>query len=118
MKKRKTDVTPLRIAYIGGGSRGWAHILMKDLLQCAAFSGEVRLPVMARQWGDCELVIRDDEREVFWARLNAQSPAATIGINVGGSVLTIEIRQGSAGPIQNHVVLHRGMLLVERPEPS
>ena len=84
----------------------------------AYFSGEARLPVMARPWGDCELVIRDDEREVFWARLSAQSPVATIGINVGGSVLTIEIRQGSAGPIQNHVVLHRAMLLVERPDPS
>lgn len=33
----------LRIAYIGGGSRGWAHALMKDLLMCPGFTGEVRL---------------------------------------------------------------------------
>jgi alpha-galactosidase len=34
---------PLRIAYIGGGSRGWAHALFKDLLLCPDFAGEVRL---------------------------------------------------------------------------
>jgi len=34
---------PIRIAYIGGGSRGWAHSLIKDLLQCGTFTGEVRL---------------------------------------------------------------------------
>ena len=33
----------LKIAYIGGGSRGWAHILMNDLAQCPDLQGEVRL---------------------------------------------------------------------------
>ena len=33
----------LKIAYIGGGSRGWAHILMADLALCPDFEGEVRL---------------------------------------------------------------------------
>jgi alpha-galactosidase len=33
----------MRIAYIGGGSRGWAHALFKDLLLCPDFTGEVRL---------------------------------------------------------------------------
>lgn len=33
----------LNIAYIGGGSRGWAHILMNDLAKCPDFHGEVRL---------------------------------------------------------------------------
>ncbi len=33
----------LKIAYIGGGSRGWAHILMNDLALCADLSGEVAL---------------------------------------------------------------------------
>ncbi len=35
--------TELKIAYIGGGSRGWAHALMKDLAMCPHLSGEVRL---------------------------------------------------------------------------
>jgi len=34
---------PIKIAYIGGGSRGWAHALMTDLLLCPYFTGEVRL---------------------------------------------------------------------------
>lgn len=38
-----TGVTELKIAYIGGGSRGWAHALMRDLALCPHFSGEVRL---------------------------------------------------------------------------
>ncbi len=33
----------LKIAYIGGGSRGWAHRLMRDLPLCPHFTGEVRL---------------------------------------------------------------------------
>ncbi|MFH1075074.1 MAG: alpha-glucosidase/alpha-galactosidase [Candidatus Firestonebacteria bacterium] len=33
----------LKIAYIGGGSRGWAHSLMNDLAQTIHFNGEVRL---------------------------------------------------------------------------
>ncbi len=37
------DPTHLKIAYLGGGSRGWAHILMNDLAQCSDLSGEVRL---------------------------------------------------------------------------
>lgn len=34
---------PLRIGYIGGGSRGWAHALMKDLATCTWFKGEIKL---------------------------------------------------------------------------
>lgn len=33
----------LKIAYIGGGSRGWAHNLMKDLAACPSLGGEIRL---------------------------------------------------------------------------
>lgn len=33
----------MKIAYIGGGSRGWAHILMNDLALCPELTGEVWL---------------------------------------------------------------------------
>ena len=39
----KTKVSDLKIAYIGGGSRGWAYILMKDLAQEPDLSGCVNL---------------------------------------------------------------------------
>lgn len=33
----------IKIAYLGGGSRGWAHILMKDLAFCDNLTGQVAL---------------------------------------------------------------------------
>lgn len=41
----RTDLppTPIKICYIGGGSVGWAHILMYDLALCPELTGEVRL---------------------------------------------------------------------------
>jgi alpha-galactosidase len=35
--------TPIKICYIGGGSVGWAHVLMYDLALCPELAGEVRL---------------------------------------------------------------------------
>jgi alpha-galactosidase len=40
---KTTSNVDIHIAYIGGGSRGWAHILMNDLAQCPDLHGEVRL---------------------------------------------------------------------------
>ncbi|AEH39051.1 family 4 glycosyl hydrolase [Halopiger xanaduensis] len=36
----RTDVT---IGYVGGGSQGWAHTFINDILQCQDVSGQVRL---------------------------------------------------------------------------
>ena len=33
----------IRIAYIGGGSRGWAHMLFQDLALCPHLAGELAL---------------------------------------------------------------------------
>ena len=53
-----TKARRIKIAYIGGGSRGWAHTLMNDLALCGDLTGEVALydidPAMAalnRRWG-------------------------------------------------------------------
>ena len=43
MKKIKKDARRLKIAYLGGGSRGWAHTLMNDLALCPDLTGEVAL---------------------------------------------------------------------------
>lgn len=39
----RTKISDLKIAYIGGGSRGWAHALMNDLAKEPALSGTVNL---------------------------------------------------------------------------
>ena len=43
MKYEGNNVRDLRIAYIGGGSRGWAWTLMTDLERAAELSGSVEL---------------------------------------------------------------------------
>lgn len=78
-------------------------------------SAEARLPIAAKMWGDCVPLIRDDDNEVFRARLNADQPSTSIGITLRGAALTIEITEAAHGPIQDHVVLHRAMLLPAQP---
>jgi hypothetical protein len=76
-------------------------------------SAEAALPVKARSWGDCELVIREDDERIFSVRLNADRPAAVIGVRLNGSQLTVEVTEGAGGPVQDQVVLLRALVLVE-----
>ena len=41
--KAPTNARSITIAYIGGGSRGWAHTLMADAVRCKHLTGEIRL---------------------------------------------------------------------------
>jgi len=41
MKYTNNKVSELKIAYIGGGSRGWAWGLMSDLVSADDISGDV-----------------------------------------------------------------------------
>lgn len=43
MNYKNNHAENVKIAYIGGGSRGWAWGLMSDLAKCQKISGEVRL---------------------------------------------------------------------------
>ena len=43
MKIENEKATGVKIAYIGGGSRGWAWKLMSDLVTCEDMSGDVYL---------------------------------------------------------------------------
>lgn len=43
MKYNNNKAEGVKIAYIGGGSRGWAWGLMSDLISCDKMSGEVWL---------------------------------------------------------------------------
>ena len=43
MQYNNNVVTGLKIAYIGGGSRGWAWGLMSDLASCDDINGDVYL---------------------------------------------------------------------------
>lgn len=75
------------------------------------FAADAELPLDARVWGDCELVIRSDDHEVFRSRLSAETPTVTINIAIDGSELTIDILEGANGPVQDIVELRNAMLL-------
>ena len=77
------------------------------------FAAEAQLPALSRAWGDCELIIRDDDRTIFMTRLNGETPVAMIGVRLSGSTLTVEVTEGAAGPIHDRVVLLRSLILVE-----
>jgi hypothetical protein len=82
------------------------------------------LPPDCWSWGDCELVVTlapaaassaTAPREIFRRRMNAD--AASIDVNLpidapANATLTIRIDEGLFGPIQDRVVLRRGLLLV------
>jgi hypothetical protein len=74
-------------------------------------AAEAILPEGRRDWGDCEVVIRSDDSEMFRTRLNGATPKASINVALSGRELTIELTQGAHGPIQDTVVLTRAMLL-------
>jgi hypothetical protein len=82
---------------------------------CERFIAEAELPREDRAWGDCDLIVRSDDTEVFRTRVNRASPMARINAmlpaKAGGRELTIEITEGARGPIQDRVRLHRPLLL-------
>ena len=57
MKYTEKGVEGLNIAYIGGGSRGWAWGLMSDLVSADDISGEVRLYDIDREAADNNVII-------------------------------------------------------------
>ncbi|MCI0362335.1 MAG: hypothetical protein L0Y44_16150 [Phycisphaerales bacterium] len=78
------------------------------------FTAIAELPYQGQTWGDCELVVRSNDDEVFRTRLNEAQPAATINVPLTGRELTIEITEGANGPIQDQVILRRAMVLKSR----
>lgn len=75
------------------------------------FVAVARLREDAGAWADCEVVVRDDEREVFRARLNAASRSVAVNAALRGAELTIEVTEGAHGPIQDQVVFEQPMII-------
>ena len=69
------------------------------------------IPSRSRRHGDFELVFFDGDREVRTFRMNESSPVVDITIPLESRRLSVEIREGSVGPVQNHVRLERALLV-------
>lgn len=68
MKYEGNRVSGIKIAYIGGGSRGWAWGLMSDLAACGDISGDVYLYDIDFQAARCNEVIGNKYRDAEGAK--------------------------------------------------
>lgn len=72
MKYENNSVTGIRVAYVGGGSRGWAWKFMTDLALEPAMSGEVVLYDIDRPAAEANAVIGN--------RISAMPGAVAAGV--------------------------------------
>ncbi len=68
MKYEENKVSEIKIAYIGGGSRGWAWGLMSDLASCSDISGDVFLYDIDFEAAKCNEVIGNQYQNAEGAR--------------------------------------------------
>lgn len=80
------------------------------------FGAVARLPRSSWVWGDCELVIIVDEKEVLRERLNRARSSIEFAVPLRGRTLTIRLEPGAYGPIQDRVILERALILLSPGE--
>ncbi len=80
------------------------------------FSALVEMPLGTRPWGDCEVVVMVDGVEVWKGRLWGGEPSARVGVSAAGRRLTVEVRPGAQGGVNDRPVLRRAIVVVSEPE--
>ena len=83
------------------------------------FGASVELPPAMWSWGDCEVtVLVEPSGARADTRLHAAHPATDIRLEIppGSSSISIEVRAGAYGPIQDRVILHRPVVHVRTRE--
>jgi len=94
-------------------------------LGASRFGADVELPSDCRVWGDCELIVSlvrpgQEGVELARVRLDAASPEARMNVELprpgaGPAMLELRVEPGASGPVQDRVVVHRGLVVVEGP---
>ncbi len=75
----------------------------------------IEMPPAARVWGDCEFVASLDGHELSRVRLNGASPTGEFNLPLrcdAGGQLRLTVESGEGGPIQDHVVVRRAIVLL------
>jgi alpha-galactosidase len=105
MNYTENGVRDLRIAYIGGGSRGWAWGLMSDLVSAPDISGEVRLYDIDRTAAENNVIIGQKFNRAEGARSHWDYVAsATLGeALVGADFVVISILPGTFDEMESDV---------------
>ena len=70
----KKKVKDIKIAYIGGGSRGWAWGLMSDLVSCDDISGDVYLYDIDLEDAK-DLASKFNQESFFYGQVNSNQNA-------------------------------------------
>jgi len=82
------------------------------------FATTAELSSAGLPWGDCEIVVRVDGRELARERLWRERTSAAINVALdGGAAIEIEIESGRFGPVGDAVRLIDPLVLV-RPETA
>jgi hypothetical protein len=83
------------------------------------FAARAELPVHHRRFGDLILIVEVNAKELARERLNAGRPYADLNLVLPASstpqTLRLTIDPGEGGPIQDEIVLHRAMILIDAP---
>lgn len=80
----------------------------------ARLAATARLDAGTGPWGDCELVVSVDGREIARSRLQSGAPPTSLNLPIEGRRLTLQTVPGAYGPILDRVVLERPLLLVSQ----
>ena len=105
MKIEKDSVSGIRIAYIGGGSRGWAWGLMSDLVSCGDISGDVYLYDIDQEAADKNEIIGNMYNSVEGAksRWNYHSVHSAAEALTGADFVVISILPGTFDEMESDV---------------
>jgi hypothetical protein len=76
------------------------------------FAARLELPMLARAYGNFELAVRIDGREVARGRLSAEQPVMDINFAVDGTALQFELIAGPNSPVHVQAHVLRGMVLL------
>jgi len=93
-------VTDLKIAFIGGGSRGWAWTLMNDLARAEDMAGTVYLYDIDRQASQNNAVIGNNFPGENWRYVAAADPA---GAMTGADFVIVSILPGTFDEMESDV---------------
>jgi hypothetical protein len=75
------------------------------------FTATAVIPPPSRRHGNFELVIFDGDKEIRTFRMNDSTSKVDITVLFETRRLSIELREGTMGPIQNHLRLERALLI-------
>lgn len=100
------------LAAAGLEVRGPLRLIYEVPQGFTTFNATAEMPPSMRTWGDCVIVVRQDQRELARSEVSAKNPTVQIHIAIHAGPLEIEIEEGGGGPIGDTIILRRAMFVI------